>query len=238
MNSTTKYFCTLDHLASVREMGDNSGVIQAQYNFDPFGRLSKNSEAVPSDFGYGGFYSHSRAWLNLATFRSYSSTLGRWISRDPMEEVAGINVFVYANNSPSTVVDAFGLDGQGTAGATGQSGSFAGGYGGVGVTGGAGYDPGPSAATQTGAAGGGQVQHFTYPNPQLNTRCNLRDTNLTPTSNPPRGLQATPLLGDWPSTSTGTSATATSRGNSANASGSGRGVGLDVGGIVLPKTGK
>ena len=63
--SSTKYLYTTDHLGSVREMTDNSGNIQAQYTFDPFGRVDKITEVVPSDFGYAGYYVHARSGLDL-----------------------------------------------------------------------------------------------------------------------------------------------------------------------------
>ncbi len=66
MNSASKYFYLPDHLASVREMTDNSGVAQCQYAFDPFGRVTKISEAVASDFGYAGYYLHLRIPVKTA----------------------------------------------------------------------------------------------------------------------------------------------------------------------------
>jgi hypothetical protein len=45
INSTTKYFYDTDHLGSIREMADNSGVIQAQYAYDPYGQ-AKSCKAL------------------------------------------------------------------------------------------------------------------------------------------------------------------------------------------------
>ncbi len=111
MNLTTKYFYDKDHLGTVREMTDNSGVIQAQYAFDPFGRVTKLSEAVASDFGYAGYYSHSRSGLNLTRTRAYASTLGRFINRDPIEETGGVNLYSYVGNMPVSFIDGNGTRG-------------------------------------------------------------------------------------------------------------------------------
>ncbi len=89
-NSATKYFYNLDHIGSIREMTDNTGSIQAQYTFDPFGRVAKISETIASDFAYSGQYVHARSGLNLATFRAYSAVLSRWLSRDPLAESESI----------------------------------------------------------------------------------------------------------------------------------------------------
>ncbi len=109
INSTTKYFYDREHLGSVREMTDNSGVIQAQYAFDPFGRVTKISEAIASDFGYAGYYFHSRSGLNLTKTRAYSASLGRFITRDTIEERGGVNLFAYVSNMPVQGRDPFGL---------------------------------------------------------------------------------------------------------------------------------
>ena len=39
----------------------------------------------------------------------YDSNLGRWMNRDPIEEVGGLNVFNYIHNNPVNSVDSFGL---------------------------------------------------------------------------------------------------------------------------------
>ncbi|MBS1955293.1 MAG: LysM peptidoglycan-binding domain-containing protein [Cyanobacteria bacterium SZAS-4] len=113
MNSATKYFYDLDHLGSVRELMDNSGVTQAQYAFDPYGRVTKISETVGSDFGYAGYYLHARSGLNLTRTRSYSSGLGRWINRDPLTERGGVNLYDYVSNYPVGYTDSSGLQGAG-----------------------------------------------------------------------------------------------------------------------------
>lgn len=43
-------------------------------------------------------------------FRAYSPPLGRWLSRDPIGETAGANLYVYVQNNPIGSVDPHGLD--------------------------------------------------------------------------------------------------------------------------------
>lgn len=109
MNSSTKYFYERDHLGSIRELTDNSGVVQAQYAFDPFGRVTKISETVASDFGYAGYYLHSRSALYLSLTRTYNPILGRFLSRDPLEEGGGNNNYAFVFNNPLGLVDPSGL---------------------------------------------------------------------------------------------------------------------------------
>lgn len=40
----------------------------------------------------------------------YDSELGRWLSRDPIEEDGGVNLYAYVENNPINYYDLFGLD--------------------------------------------------------------------------------------------------------------------------------
>lgn len=42
-------------------------------------------------------------------YRAYDPELGRWPSRDPIEEDGGINLYAYVKNSPLSWVDLLGL---------------------------------------------------------------------------------------------------------------------------------
>jgi RHS repeat-associated protein len=106
---STSYLYTRDLLASVRELSDTSGNVQASYNYDPFGRTTKLQGSLSSDHQYSGYYTHASSGLNLAVLRAYSGVLERWISRDPLEEVGGINLYCYVNNNPISFNDLSGL---------------------------------------------------------------------------------------------------------------------------------
>jgi RHS repeat-associated protein len=108
--SGTSYFYTTDQLGSIREMTDSSGTIHAEYAYDPYGRLSKLSETVRSDFQYGGYYAHGPSGLYLTRNRSYLPSLARWLSRDSLAKNSGMNVYAYVNNSPIINTDPSGLD--------------------------------------------------------------------------------------------------------------------------------
>ena len=104
------YFYSSCRPDSITEMIDGSGVVQAQYSFDPFGRSSKLQGSLEADFQYAGYYMHQRSGLSLPVFRAYSAKMGRWISRDPLYESGGLNLFCYVNNNPSRFTDKLGLE--------------------------------------------------------------------------------------------------------------------------------
>jgi RHS repeat-associated protein len=103
------YFYTKDHLGSVRELTDSSAVIQAQYAYSPWGEATKLQGAQDADFGFAGYYVHSRSGLNITQYRAYNTGLGRWLSRDPAGEMGGLNLYAYVGNTPTTKVDPLGL---------------------------------------------------------------------------------------------------------------------------------
>ncbi|MCC7528436.1 MAG: RHS repeat-associated core domain-containing protein [Candidatus Melainabacteria bacterium] len=165
LNGSTKYFYSKDHLGSVREMTDNSGIVQAEYRIDSYGRCTPIIEIIAADFNFAGYYSHTRSGMNLTAYRAYHSTLARWISRDPIEEAGGVNLFAYVGNNPISRIDPSGLDITGT-----QSGGNAPPGGGAGPPPGGGSGPPPpnggqaanaaaGAAAAAGTGGGGKSKN-------------------------------------------------------------------------------
>jgi len=107
------YFYQHDHLGSVRAMTDSTGNLRGVWDYDPFGRVSNNlvtSNAVDSDFKFTGHFYHEKSTLHLTLYRAYDADTGRWISRDPIGENGGINLYGYCLNDPINLWDPLGLD--------------------------------------------------------------------------------------------------------------------------------
>ncbi len=103
------YYFARDHLGSVREMTDASGTVVVRYDYDPYGRRTKLSGGLDADFGYTGHYVHAPSGLYLTLFRAYDADSGRWLNRDPIQELGGLNLYGYVGNNPINKVDPLGL---------------------------------------------------------------------------------------------------------------------------------
>jgi RHS repeat-associated protein len=108
------YYYTRDHLGSIRELTDAGGSVRARYKYDPFGRRTKVSGDLNADFGFASMFWSPEANLSLTRFRAYDAGVGRWLSRDPLqnaEVLEGPNLYAYAGNDPVNRIDPLGLQG-------------------------------------------------------------------------------------------------------------------------------
>lgn len=111
------YYYTSDHLGSKREMLNSSGTIVARYSYDPYGRTTLVSGSNLATKQYAGMLMHQTSGLYLtkgsgsqgAAGRIYDTGIGRWGSRDPIEEDGGINLYGYVLNDPVDLIDPRGL---------------------------------------------------------------------------------------------------------------------------------
>jgi RHS repeat-associated protein len=99
-----------DQVKNVTELFDATGALAATYDYAPFGALT-DSTGPAADLNPLTFSSEIHdAPLGLIYYNvSHLNVLdGRWVSRDPIEERGGINVFVFVGNRPSHRVDMLG----------------------------------------------------------------------------------------------------------------------------------
>jgi RHS repeat-associated protein len=98
-----------DQLGSVRDVLDaTTGTRVASYDFTPYGAVTQSSVTNGTDYQYAGLFKHTASGLNLSTTRAHDGVTGRWLNRDPIREIGGMNLYTYGAN-PINGVDPFGL---------------------------------------------------------------------------------------------------------------------------------
>jgi RHS repeat-associated protein len=106
--SNKKEYYARDHLGSIRDVLDETGQSIARYDYDPYGKLIDGSGRMP-EFGYAGMHYHAASGLYLTKYRAYDPKDGRWLSRDPIEEAGGVNLYSYVGGNPLSYIDPLGL---------------------------------------------------------------------------------------------------------------------------------
>jgi RHS repeat-associated protein len=104
-----KLYYAQDHLGSVRDVVDANSHTLAAYDYDPYGLPTRTTGTSHTDFRYAGLLMHYPSGLYLANYRAYDPASGRWISRDPIGEEGGINLYAYVGGNPLSYVDPHGL---------------------------------------------------------------------------------------------------------------------------------
>jgi len=89
----------------------SDGTVSARYEYGPFGEPIRETGtfARSNPFRWSTKYWDPESDLVYYGYRYYSPSLGRWISRDPIEEDAGLSVYGYARNSTVSSYDPLGL---------------------------------------------------------------------------------------------------------------------------------
>jgi RHS repeat-associated protein len=96
------------NVSAVRE--SVSGTLTA-LDYTPFGApLSPKPGTLPR-FGFSTKYTDPETGLCYYGYRYYSPAQGRWLSRDPIGEAGGVNLYGFVGNDPVNGVDSLGLAG-------------------------------------------------------------------------------------------------------------------------------
>ncbi|WP_321818384.1 MULTISPECIES: RHS repeat-associated core domain-containing protein [unclassified Paraburkholderia] len=103
----TPIYYGVDQLNSVRRAFTSSNSAPA-YSYDPNGNQLETTAQV-TDFSYASLINDQESGLYLAAFRAYDPVVGRWLSRDPILESGGMNLYAYAKGNPLSYVDPDGL---------------------------------------------------------------------------------------------------------------------------------
>ena len=102
-NSSTRqlYVPWYDAYGNIMGYWDAQGNVVAEYTYDAFGKLIASSGPMADVFAirYSTKYFDSETGLYYYGYRFYSPELMRWITRDPIGEEGGVNLYAMCGNS-------------------------------------------------------------------------------------------------------------------------------------------
>ncbi len=103
------YHYLYDGKGNVSAVIDSTQTVVASYRYDSFGRLTTQSGTLDQPYRFSTKQYLADVGLNYYGYRFYSSAMGRWLNRDPLGEVGGINLYAFVQNDPVNLIDQFGL---------------------------------------------------------------------------------------------------------------------------------
>jgi RHS repeat-associated protein len=98
-----------DHKGAPRWLTDARGAIAWSATLSAFGTAHITHESVRQPFRFPGQYHDRDTGLHYNRARYYSPEHGRYLSRDPLDLIGGINAYVYAGNDPINGTDPLGM---------------------------------------------------------------------------------------------------------------------------------
>ena len=93
-----------DITKNVCEVFGPAGYIRTAYSYAPFGNVYASGD-VSQPFQWSSEHYDSELDLVYYNFRHYSPSLGRFLSRDPIAEQGGRNLYAFVKNNPILLTD-------------------------------------------------------------------------------------------------------------------------------------
>jgi RHS repeat-associated protein len=106
------YHAFYDGHGNLVSLCDAFQVEVASYEYGPFGELLaiQGPYAGSNPMRYSTKYTDEESGLLYYGYRYYNPSTGRWLSRDPIGEEGGLNLYGFVGNEPTGSVDALGLE--------------------------------------------------------------------------------------------------------------------------------
>ena len=101
---TAVEYLVADGNKNIVQIRDAEGNATDGYAYEPFGQC-RHAGASANPFRFSSEYHDDETGLVYYNYRHYSPKLGRWISRDMIEEMGGNNMYIIANNNTINAID-------------------------------------------------------------------------------------------------------------------------------------
>jgi len=114
VGGTTHHFVAHDGNGNVAALVDGTtGALTARYEYGPFGEALRatGTMAKKNPLRFSTKYTDDESAMLYYGYRYYNPSTGRWLSRDPIEEKGGRNLYAVVGNNPIDKADLLGLDG-------------------------------------------------------------------------------------------------------------------------------
>jgi RHS repeat-associated protein len=107
----------VDDLANVTALVDRAGAVLERYGYNGFGGVryltasfgSRSTSLYDWETLFASYRYDTDTGIYLARFRYFHPLLGRWLSRDPIQEQGGLNLYAYVGNNTINFYDPLGL---------------------------------------------------------------------------------------------------------------------------------
>ncbi len=99
-----------DANGNVVEVSDARGLVLDRYEYDVFGNLIGSPRLSENRWRFSTKIMDEESGFSYYGYRYYDPEYGCWVSRDPISENGGVNLYTFALNNPISLFDVFGLD--------------------------------------------------------------------------------------------------------------------------------
>ncbi len=104
-------YVAVDANGNVTDLVNPGGTSAAHYEYSPYGEVisSSGTETQNNKFRFSTKYWDDETGLGYWGYRYYEPVMGRWLSRDPSEEIGGLNLYEAMGNDGVNGMDELGL---------------------------------------------------------------------------------------------------------------------------------
>lgn len=107
-----RYYYMHDYSGNVQGLVNaTGGSVAARYEYESFGIIAglSGASADYNSFMFSTKYRDDETGLLYFGNRYYAPWVGRWLNRDPIKEMGGLNLYEFVNSNPLSFIDPFGL---------------------------------------------------------------------------------------------------------------------------------